>query len=130
GHPLRLSDLLPYTGATLHQDFGLRQHIQAAELSEGVRLAFSFTTTSFDALGHFVLAGLGYSLVSRLPMTPADAAKVIALPMRNSLLRRGRSHVVTRQGRALSPAAAELLRIIIAGMKPSVRNTARPANRD
>ena len=125
--PLRLSDLLPYAGATLHRDFGLRQHIQAAELSEGTKLTFSFTTTSFDALGHFVLAGLGYSLVSRLPMTPADAAKVISLPMKSSLLHRGRSHVVTRQGRMLPPAAAALLRMIVGDMKRPNRNAPRAA---
>lgn len=128
--PLRLSDLLPYAGATLHQGFGLRQHIQAAELSEGTKLTFSFTTTSFDALGHFVLAGLGYSLVSRLPLPPADAAKVISLPMKSSLLHRGRSHVVTRQGRTLPPAAAELLRIIVGDMKLPGRNAPRVAPHD
>ncbi len=128
-HPLRLSDLLPYPGATLHQDFGLRQHIQAAELSEGTRLTFSFTTTSFDALGQFVLAGLGYSLVSRLSMAPADAARVVSLPMKNPLLYRGRSHIVTRQGRTLPPAAIELLRIIVGSMKPPARGSARSANR-
>ncbi len=127
--PLRLSDLLPYAGATLHHDFGLRQHIQAAELSEGTKLTFSFTTTSFDALGHFVLAGHGYSLVSRLPMTPADAAKVISLPMKSSLLHRGRSHIITRQGRTLPPAAAELLRIIVGDMKLPSRNVPHAATR-
>ena len=121
GAPLKLSDLLPYSGATLHQGYGLRQHIQAAELSEGVRLSFSLTTTSFDALGQFVLVGLGYSLVSRLPLAPADAAKVVSLPMKNSFLHRGRSHVVTHRGRTLPPAATSLLRMIVASMNSPAR---------
>lgn len=118
--PLRLADLLPYPGATLHRSFGVRQHIEAAEVSEGVRLNVALTTTSFDAVGYFVGAGLGYALVSRLSMTVTDAAKVIALPMKNALLSRGRTHVITRQGRTLSPAAQELLRIIVSDMKPPV----------
>lgn len=115
--PLKLADLMPYPGAALHGSFGLRQHIQAAEISEGIRLNASFTTASFDAVGHFVLAGLGYALVSRLAMPPTDAAKVVALPMKSSLLHRGRSHVVTHRGRTLPPSVLELLRMIISGMR-------------
>jgi hypothetical protein len=36
--------------------------------------------------------------------------------MKNPLLHQGRVHVVTRHGRWLSPAAAELLRRIVADM--------------
>lgn len=129
GAPLKLSDLLPYSGATLHQSYGLRQHIQAAELSEGIRLSFSLTTTSFDTLARFVLAGLGYSLVSRLPLAPADAAKVVSLPMKNSLLHRGRSHVITHHGRTLPPAASVLLRMIVASMSLPAKATPRNAER-
>jgi DNA-binding transcriptional LysR family regulator len=116
--PLKLTDLVPYPGATLHRSFGVRQHIEAAEISEGVRLNVAFTTASFDAVGHFVTAGLGYALVSRLAMSPVDAARVVALPMKNALLHRGRTHVITRQGRTLPPAAVELLRLIVRDMKP------------
>ncbi len=49
-----------------------------------------------------------------------DAARVAALPMKNALLHRGRSHVISRQGRTLPPAAMELLRIIVSDMKPPV----------
>ncbi len=118
--PLRLVDLLPYPGATMHRSFGVRQHIEAAEISEGIRLNVALTTASFDAAGHFVTAGLGYALVSRLAMSVTDAARVAALPMKNALLHRGRSHVISRQGRTLPPAAMELLRIIVSDMKPPV----------
>ncbi len=118
--PLRLVDLLPYPGATMHRSFGVRQHIEAAEISEGIRLNIALTTASFDAAGHFVTAGLGYALVSRLAMSVTDAARVAALPMKNALLHRGRSHVISRQGRTLPPAAMELLRIIVSDMKPPI----------
>lgn len=117
GRPLRLADLLPYPGAAQHRGFGIRQHIEAAEVSEGVRLNVSFTAASFDAVSHFVSAGLGYALAARLTMTPENAAKVVALPMKNTLLHRGRTHVASRQGRTLPPAAAELLSAIVSCMK-------------
>lgn len=117
GRPLRLADLAPYPGASVHRGFGIRQHIEAAEISEGARLNISFTAASFDAISHFVSAGLGYALASHLVMTPANAARVIALPMKNALLYRGRTHVISRKGRALPPAAAELLQTIVTDMK-------------
>ncbi len=103
----------------MHRSFGVRQHIEAAEISEGIRLNVALTTASFDAAGHFVTAGLGYALVSRLAMSVTDAARVAALPMKNALLHRGRSYVIP-PGRTLPPAAMELLRIIVSDMKPPV----------
>lgn len=127
GRPLRLQDLAPYPGAALRSSFGLRQHVQAAEISEGIRLNIAFTTASFDAMGHFVTAGLGYAFVSGVALAPADAAKVTALPMKNVLLNRGRTHVISRHGRLLPPAAAEMLKTIVAGMKASTSgDEARP----
>jgi hypothetical protein len=37
--------------------------------------------------------------------------------MKNPLLSQGRSHIVSRHGRMLSPAASELLRRIVADMR-------------
>ena len=64
-----------------------------------------------------LLAGLGYALVPHLAWTPAEAAKVVALPMKNPLLHDSRSHVVSCQGRILPPAAAKLLSHIVKDMK-------------
>jgi len=50
-------------------------------------------------------------------MTEADAAKVVALPMKNALLHRGRTHVVSRHGRTLPPAAMQLLRMMVGEMR-------------
>src|SRR5580765_1155149 len=55
GRPLRLADLAPYPGAALHRSFGVRQHVEAAQLSEGVRLQSVLTTSSFAAVGQFVV---------------------------------------------------------------------------
>ncbi len=112
--PLKLADLTPYPGATLHRSFGVRQHIEAAEISEGVRLNALLTTSSFSALGHFVAAGLGYALSTRLSL-PAhlDTSEISALPMKNPLLYQGRTHIISRHGRVLAPAATELLRQIV-----------------
>ena len=113
--PLLLADLLPYAGATLHSGFGVRQHIEAAEVSEAVRLNTVLTTSSFNALGHFVAAGLGYVLSTRLSLPAVfDAARVVALPMKSPLLSQGRVHLVSRHGRVLAPAAAALLRQVLA----------------
>jgi DNA-binding transcriptional LysR family regulator len=115
--PLKLADLLPYPGATLQRSFGVRQHIEAAEIGEGVRLPTLLTTSSFSALGYFVVAGLGYALSTRMSLPPhLDTAAVVELPMRNPLLHQGRSHVISRHGRMLAPAATELLRLVVDDM--------------
>lgn len=113
--PLELADLLPYAGAALHTAFGVRQHIEAAELSEGIRLRSILTTTSFVALGHYVTAGLGYALCMRIKgWQELTDKRIVSLPMKNPLLSHGKLRVVSRQGHALSPAAARLMRIIVA----------------
>jgi len=55
--PLLLTDLADYPGASMQEGFGVRQHIQAAEISEQVRLRNVLTTSSFKALWQFAAAG-------------------------------------------------------------------------
>ncbi|MFT4190193.1 MAG: LysR family transcriptional regulator [Comamonas sp.] len=119
GRPLLLSDLRPYPGAVLHRGFGVRQHVEAAELSEGVRLRPALTTTSFNAIAHFVAAGLGYALnpTASLPVARSKTAEVVALPMHNALLSQGQADIVSRHGRLLPKAAATLLQRIIVDMQ-------------
>lgn len=121
GRPLKLVDLAPYPGAAVHTNFGLRQQVRAAEISEGIRLNFSFTTASFDALTHYVTTGRGYAL--RLATAEIDSERVVALPMKNTLLQRGRTHVISRQGRTLPPAAMQLLRMLVGEMRSPTRDT-------
>lgn len=116
--PLTLDDLAPYPGAALHRSFGVRQHIEAAEVSESVRLRTTLTTSSFDAIGRFVMAGLGYALTTwtSLP-SRIDRTHLLALPMANPLLSEGKVHVVSRHGRVLPPAAARMLEQIVADFR-------------
>ncbi|WP_326534345.1 LysR family transcriptional regulator [Pseudorhodoferax sp.] len=127
--PLALADLVPHAGAMLQRGFGLRQHIEAAEVSEGIRLQPVFTTTSFHAVAQFVAAGLGYTLGTGLvvPARPISTS-VVALPMRNPLLSQGQVQVVSRHGRLLPPAAGALLQHIVEdmGRQPSGRKPAPP----
>ena len=115
--PLTLADLLPYRGATLHRTFGVRQHIEAAEVSEGVRLNTLLTTNSFSALGLFAAMGTGYALTPRVAVPRnLQGHALIGLPMKNPLLSQGRSHVISRHGKTLSRAALELLSHITQAM--------------
>jgi len=118
GRPLQLSDLLDYPGAAMMDSFGVRQHVQAAELSEQVQLRNVVTTSSFKLLWQFADAGLGYALTtastrftSRIGMPD-----VVALPMANPILNRGSTHVMTRVGRHLSPAVHALLAHLVEGI--------------
>lgn len=118
GRPLQLSDLLDYPGAAMMETFGVRQHVQAAEVSEQVQLRNVVTTSSFKVLWQFADAGLGYALTtasasftSRIGMPD-----VVALPMANPILNRGSTHVMTRAGRHLSPAANSLLAHFVEGI--------------
>ncbi len=114
GRPLLLSDLLPYPGATLQEGFGVRQHTQAAELAEHVRLRNAFTTSSFKALWQYATLGSGYALMPLVAIAVDMASQgLVALPMANSLLNQGGLHVVSRAGRPLSPAARTLLQYIV-----------------
>ena len=62
-----------------------------------------------------MVAGLGYALGTPFSLPGSlDTARVVALPMKNPLLSQGRVHVVSRHARVLPPAAARLLRQIVA----------------
>ncbi|SFA90326.1 DNA-binding transcriptional regulator, LysR family [Collimonas sp. OK607] len=116
--PLKLADLLPYRGATLHRTFGVRQHIEAAQVSECVRLNTMLTTNSFSALGLFAAMGTGYALTPHVAVPQHLRGEIlIGLPMKNPLLSQGRSHVISRQGKTLSRAAFELLSHITQAME-------------
>ena len=111
--PLLLSDLAPYPGAALHQNFGLSQYIKAAELSEQVVLNNVLTTSSYRALWHFANAGLGYTLCSSLFSSLYHMPDVVELPMANPILNRCNIAIITRSGRHLPTAAISLLEHLI-----------------
>lgn len=127
-NPLTLSDLLPYPGAAMQEGFGVRQHIQAAEISEQVRLLNVLTTSSFKALWQFAATGIGYALMPTVAI-PGDMAShgLTALPMQNALLNQGALHVISRAGRPISPAARALLEHIVRGLTVSRAGQLPPA---
>ncbi len=101
--PLLLTDLAEYPGAAMQEGFGVRQHIQAAEISEQVRLRNVLTTSSFKALWQFAAAGIGYALTPPIAVT-ADmrARRLASLPLANPILNQGSLQVLSRAGRHIS----------------------------
>ena len=77
--PLLLTDLADYPGAAMQEGFGVRQHIQAAEISEQVRLRNVLTTSSFKALWQFAATGIGYALTPPIAVT-ADLRAQLSQP--------------------------------------------------
>jgi len=109
--PLSLADLAPYPGAALEKSFGVRKHIQAAELEENIRLQPMLTTNSFKVLWDFAVLGLGYILTPRsVPLQGGGLGTLVSLPLASPVLNHSQLHVITRAGRPLSPVASRLLR--------------------
>lgn len=123
-HPLTLTDLAPYAGATLHEHFGLSQYIKAAQLGEQVALKNVLTTSSYRALWHFSNAKLGYALCSGLFADLYDMPDVVMLPMANPIFNRCNIAIVTRSGKHLSAPVRSLLEHLVAHME---QNPAAPA---
>ena len=117
GRPLRLADLAVYPGAAMQEGFGVRQHVQAAEISEQVRLPNVLTTSSFKALWQFAAAGIGYALTPPIAVAvDLQARQLASLPLANPILNQGSLQVLSRAGRHVSPAARELLDHIVRGI--------------
>lgn len=115
--PLRLTDLAPYNGATMHERFGLRQYVRAAEISERIQLKHVLFTSSYRALWQFANAGLGYTLCGTSFATWFNMPDLVALPMKNPILQ---SHlaIVTRADRHPTPAARSILQYLVANIPP------------
>ncbi|GJG97652.1 LysR family transcriptional regulator [Cupriavidus pauculus] len=107
---LSLAELLPYQGAALVGSFGVRKHVQAAELDEQVTLKPMAETNSFRVLWEFAALGLGYIMTPRsLPLKGTQYADLVPIPLANPILNNSRLHVMTRAGRPLSPIAQSML---------------------
>ncbi|AJG18954.1 Transcriptional regulator, LysR family [Cupriavidus basilensis] len=121
GHPLArhrsaltLAELAPHQGAALVESFGVRKHVQAAELDEHITLKPMLVTNSFKVLWEFAAMGLGYIMTPRsIPLKGAQFADLVSLPLANPILNNSRIHIVTRAGRPLSPVASSLLRHVV-----------------
>jgi DNA-binding transcriptional LysR family regulator len=111
---LTLADLAPHQGAALTESFGVRKHIQAAEVEEHITLSNMLTTNSFKVMWEFAAMGLGYIMTPRsVPLKGAQFKELVSLPLANPILNNSRIHVITRTGRPLSPVADRLLRHVV-----------------
>ncbi|NUA27480.1 LysR family transcriptional regulator [Cupriavidus basilensis] len=111
---LALAELAPHQGAALVESFGVRKHVQAAELDEHITLKPMLVTNSFKVLWEFAAMGLGYIMTPRsIPLKGAQFTDLVSLPLANPILNNSRIHVVTRAGRPLSPVANSLLRHVV-----------------
>ncbi|QOT77866.1 LysR family transcriptional regulator [Cupriavidus basilensis] len=111
---LTLAELAPHQGAALVESFGVRKHVQAAELDEHITLKPMLVTNSFKVLWEFAAMGLGYIMTPRsIPLKGAQFADLVSLPLANPILNNSRIHVVSRAGRPLSPVATSLLRHVV-----------------
>lgn len=111
---LTLADLAPHQGAALAESFGVRKHVQAAELEEHITLKPMLVTNSFKVLWEFAAMGLGYILTPRsVPLKGPQFKQLVSLPLASPILNNSRIHVITRAGRPLSPVADSLLRHVV-----------------
>lgn len=112
--PLTLADLAPHQGASLTESFGVRKHIEAAEIEEHITLNHMLTTNSFKVLWEFAAMGLGYIMTPRsVALKGAQFADLVSLPLANPILNNSRIHIITRTGRPLSPVADRMLRHVM-----------------
>ncbi len=112
--PLTLADLAPHQGASLTASFGVRKHIEAAELEEHITLNHTLTTNSFKVLWEFAAMGLGYIMTPRsVPLKGAQFKELVSLPLANPVLNNSQIHIITRAGRPLSPVADRMLRHVM-----------------
>ncbi|MFC4522296.1 LysR family transcriptional regulator [Cupriavidus pinatubonensis] len=112
--PLTLADLAPHQGASLTESFGVRKHIEAAEIEEHITLNHMLTTNSFKVLWEFAAMGLGYIMTPRsVALKGPQFADLVSLPLANPILNNSRIHIITRAGRPLSPVADRMLRHVM-----------------
>ncbi|MEN7531449.1 LysR family transcriptional regulator [Cupriavidus sp. 2SB] len=111
---LTLAELAPHQGAALVGSFGVRKHVQAAELDEHVTLRPMVETNSFRVLWEFAALGLGYIMTPRsVPLKGTQFADLVPIALANPILNNSRIHVVTRAGRPLSPVAKSMLAHVV-----------------
>lgn len=118
GGPVTLRDAADEPVAQLHARYGVRQIVAMAEMAEKVSLVPALTTGSIYVLREFAKTGRGITFLPAFSVAAdiADGA-LVAVPVDNPLLSTVEAKVITRLGRQLPSAAAQLLRALIAQMK-------------
>ena len=100
-HPLiRKNDLVRFRDVKeqplglLHASYGVRQVIAVAEAAEKIGLSPVFTTSSFAALGEFVICRLGVTLLPPFSLLAAEIASgaLAAIPVKSPVLMTPEAH--------------------------------------
>lgn len=116
--PVSLADINENPLGLLITGSGVRQRIAMAEAAEGISLTPRLTTSSIEALRHFVQADMGVTLLPAFAIGADIAAgTLVAAPIDNALLATTEAQVATRLGRELPDAALLMLRSLIRDMR-------------
>lgn len=117
GRKVSLEDLRPHALGLLPGAYGVRQALFSAEHHGRLRLTPRLTTNSLRALLHFAENWGGVLVTTSFAVSEQVAqGRLIALEAEPPFLAGSEAHIVTRRGRRLSPAAAQLLRHLRASL--------------
>ncbi|NGM22512.1 LysR family transcriptional regulator [Roseomonas stagni] len=115
---LRLADCLAYPIALSCQETGSRALIEEALSGSSLRIEPVLESDSFEMLSRFAAGCGGVSFQSAIGVAP-DVARgaLVAIPLAERALARGRLALVARRGRTPSPAAARLAEHVAAALR-------------
>lgn len=115
--PVTVEELLSLPLALVTSGYGLRRAVEVFEFSHRVHLKPVFTTNGLAGLKAFVTRGHGATLLSRGTMRREIAANlVVALDIDDLVFRQAQAQLLARKGRRLSPAGAEMVKLVAAGL--------------
>lgn len=114
--PVTVDELFNLPLALVSSGYGLRRAVEVFEFTHRVHLKPVFTTNGLAALKAFVVRGHGATLLSRGTVRREIAANLVtALEIDDVVFRQAHMQLLARKGRRLSPAGAEMAKLIAAG---------------
>lgn len=115
--PVTLREIAAFPLGLMQPSYGTRHLIAMAEASEKLVLSPKLTTSSINVLRHFVMAGLGVTLLPSFSVARdiADGA-LVAIDIDNPLLCAAEAQIIVRVGRQLPDAVIRLLRFLSSKM--------------
>ena len=130
GHPLTrlsrvsLGALQAYPLALTEMRFRMRQLLHMAEVKAGLHLEPAITTNSMELLRQLVRRGSAITILPAFCVgDDVRSGGLIATEINEPLLNDTRTHVLTRGGRRLSPAARHLMQMVGSRLRAAVQTT-------